>query len=136
MFAALNAVNARLSVIEFSKCKTDEDIRRRLESLRNFVLSVYRQLQSHNDYVRGKQFISGVEEAAANVVVTKCLPEIWKLRANLEDLSKKVNSYSVEPSVTRSKRAHHPEATLLLREEIETILLRLASLGRFEGLKL
>lgn len=120
----------RVERLELSKPSNDEELVRRLESLRNFAQSIYRQLQAHTDYIRGGQFIVGVEEAASNVVVTKCLPEIWKLRANIDDLSRKFDKSKSLLKRNKNKRHSYPDLGVdALQNEVENILLRLAALG-------
>lgn len=138
LFAALSAMNHKIDSVEFSRCRSEEEQRRRLESVRNFALSIYRQLQTHSDYVRGAQFIAGVEEAATNVVVTKCLPEVWKLRANVEDLSRQIQQIDKVKRTGNANPNHGGHTTNrkgqsavdgALQEEVEAAVLRLAALG-------
>ena len=130
-------MNHKIDSMAFNRSRSDEEHRRRLESVRNFALSIYRQLQTHNDYVRGEQFIAGVEEAAENVVVTKCLPEIWKLRANVDEMAvqmkekmkgKERDGAGVNGNIKKGKLGS-VTGVVALQAEVEAAVLRLAALG-------
>uniref|UniRef100_A0A7S3PRM0 Uncharacterized protein n=1 Tax=Aplanochytrium stocchinoi TaxID=215587 RepID=A0A7S3PRM0_9STRA len=138
LFAGLSTVNTKLEALEL-RTRSLDDQRRRLDSLRNFVQSIYRQLQSHNDYVRGKQFLVGVRETASDVVVTKCLPEIWKLRANVEGLAERlpikennilhIREQRQGNGPVNENRTVPSDTCASLAREVELLVLRLAALG-------
>jgi len=125
LFAGLHAVNMRLEHFERQNFETGtNNIRKELDSLRRFVVTVYNQLQAHDDFVRNGQFLKGVEQKAYEVVVTKCLPEVWKLKANIDVLSGKVDTYSNQETPSTSTKTAGK-----LAHDVEALLLRLAALG-------
>jgi len=133
LFAGLSSVNAKLEALEL-RTRCIEEQRRRLDALRNFIQSVYRQLQAQNDFVRGKEFEAGVQEVASEIVVSKCLPEIWKLRANVKDLSNRlpIKEDTKHPVFSKHTSAVDKVAATScesLAQEVETLVLRLAALG-------
>ncbi|GBG25983.1 Hypothetical Protein FCC1311_022032 [Hondaea fermentalgiana] len=125
LFAGLHAVNARLLQLEQAQDSQSSHARfeQGLESLRAFAVSILRRLEAHENFIHNDRFLQGVDQRAYETVVTKCLPEVWELRANVDALREKLET---KASVSTTQATI---GTVALAKEVEDVLLRLAALG-------
>jgi len=115
LFNGIEAINARIDRLERSPVVQHSEF----ESLRSFALSVHQHLVAHDDFIRNPKFLDGVGERAQQEVITKCMPEIWKLHSNIDKLGLQVQRL----------QSHRGFDNKVLQSEVEEVLLRLASLG-------
>jgi len=146
LFAGLAGTNERLGRLEAclgtlsaSTGARESDLvgfRAELEQMRGFATSVLARVKGIEDFLHGPMFLDGVQKSAAETVLVKCSPEIWRMRDAVERLKAQVERMEDKIGATASTLSPSPSSAVM--KDLEDVILRLAAFGeeRIEHLEI